>query len=371
MARARLLAMVAIAFGPGCHDVDQFEPCQSGEISVADACSPVPSCANLDSTCGALQESCCTTVSVPGGSFYRGFDNGGAVQDGQQVPNYVSSPSNLVQVGAFYLDRYEITIGRFRAFLTAYDTFLTNSLHNGAGADPNREAYSTRDGATITTGWEQILFGTCKIPKTGQPCVLETMESVVNDIAARCDAPNDSASTGDWTPTPSGRESNPMPCITWYEAMMFCIYDGGRLPTEAEWNFAAAGGSRQLAFPWSDPPGDTTINDSLAAFGVLNHAAPVGSYPLGIGPFEQYDLAGNVWEWTLDSPEGGADGGLAYGGDSDNPVDLSGIAFGTHAVRGGSFETPSQDLRTSARLTRNATDRYRDLGARCARPASD
>jgi formylglycine-generating enzyme len=373
MRRLGSMVVFAMSLASGCHDVDQFEPCPSGQVSVAGVCTSVPSCVTLASNCGPAGESCCTTLTVTGGSFYRGFDNGGAVQGGLPVPNFVSNPTDLVQVGTFYLDRYEITIGRFRTFLTAYDAWLVNSLHSGVGADPNRLTYSTPDGGTTTTGWQADEFGSCVMPKTGQHCVLPSAQEVVSDIAARCDTPNGDPSTGDWTPTPGDKEGNPMPCITWYEAMMFCIFDGGRLPTEAEWNFAAAGGARQLAFPWSNPPGDTTISNSLAAYGVLNEAAPVGSYPLGAGPFGQYDLAGNVWEWTLDSPNPSAtaDGSLAYGGDPNNPVDMSGLDQEDHTVRGGSFEDPSADLRTSARLTRGATDRYRDVGARCARPGSD
>jgi formylglycine-generating enzyme required for sulfatase activity len=246
---------------------------------------------------------------------------------------------------------------------------VINSLHEGVGADPDRASYAAPDGATTTTGWQDA-FGACRREGSTQGCVLSTAAAVVSDIAARCDEPNGMASTGDWTPAPDGRENHPMPCITWYEAMMFCIYDGGRLPTEAEWNFAATT-SAQLAFPWSNPASDTTINDTFAAFGALDGAEPVGSNPQGMGVFGQYDLAGNVWEWALDSPSTGADGGLIYGGDSNNPVDFSGLDYGVRAVRGGSFEYPSPDLRTPARLIRNATDRYRDIGARCARPASD
>ncbi|WP_438024027.1 formylglycine-generating enzyme family protein [Sorangium sp. So ce233] len=56
-------------------------------------------------------------------------------------------------------------------------------------------------------------------------------------------------------------ETLPMNCITWFEAMAFCAWDGGRLPTEAEWNYAAAGGEEQRDYPW----GDTFAQDRVVS----------------------------------------------------------------------------------------------------------
>jgi formylglycine-generating enzyme len=77
-----------------------------------------------------------------------------------------------------------------------------------------------------------------------------------------------------WTDTPGSNESRPINCITWYEAMAFCCaWDGGYLPTEAEWNYAASGGSLQRA----SPPGDLTIDAAHASYS----AAGGGSNPGG------------------------------------------------------------------------------------------
>jgi|SRR5580704_4705762 sulfatase modifying factor 1 len=53
-----------------------------------------------------------------------------------------------------------------------------------------------------------------------------------------------------WTPSPSGSENLPINCVDWAEAYAFCIWDGGFLPSDAEWEYAAAGGSEQREYPW-------------------------------------------------------------------------------------------------------------------------
>jgi hypothetical protein len=62
--------------------------------------------------------------------------------------------------------------------------------------------------------------------------------------------------------TPSA-ESHPMNCINWYEANAFCIWDGGRLPSEAEWNYTAAGGSQQRQYPWGATAPDLYVRELL------------------------------------------------------------------------------------------------------------
>jgi len=81
-------------------------------------------------------------------------------------------------------------------------------------------------------------------------------------------------------------------------------WDGGFLPSEAEWNYAASGGNEQRVYPWSAGPTSTIIDDSYAVY--CGNACAVGTQnvgyrPKGDGKFGQADLAGNLWERVLDT----------------------------------------------------------------------
>lgn len=159
---------------------------------------------------------------------------------------------------------------------------------------------------------------------------------------------------GTWTDAVGANESLPINCITWTEANAFCAWDGGRLPTEAEWNYAAAGGSEQREYPWGSAPYD----DAHANTG--NALAVVGSRPMGDGRWGHADLSGNVAEWTLDW----------YADPYVNPcVDCANTTPGVARVyRGGGVGTMGTvPLTASSRRSAAPTNRSPAIGVRCAR----
>jgi formylglycine-generating enzyme required for sulfatase activity len=170
-----------------------------------------------------------------------------------------------------------------------------------------------------------------------------------------------------WTDSPSANEALPINCINWFESFAFCAWDGGRLPTESEWNFAASGGDQQRVYPWSSPPTSTTIDDTYAVYcGETCALQPVGSRsPKGDGRWGHSDLAGGVWEWNLDWWE--------------EPyvvpcvdcavVTPSGPESLYRVARGGGFKSLPPVLVTSLRVQGTPSERDSFFGARCARDA--
>lgn len=158
--------------------------------------------------------------------------------------------------------------------------------------------------------------------------------------------------------------------MSFYEAFLFCLWDGGRLPTEAEWNAAAAGGGLQRAYPWSDPPSSLTVSPEYARYGQPDNSlpSPVGSHPKGHAVWGTQDLAGNVYEWVRDTAP--TDLSL-YPSTTSNPIGLDddGNPNARHVLRGGSFKFQPVTLRTPYRELRWAPTRISDIGFRCVRPA--
>ena len=146
----------------------------------------------------------------------------------------------------------------------------------------------------------------------------------------------------------------PMVNVTWGQAETYCEWDGRRLATEAEWEYAASGGDGR-AFPWGDE-----FDPSLSAASQPDTVA-VGSFPGGASPFGIQDMAGNAVEWVLDwyAPDFYANSPQA------SPI---GPDEGTHKVlRGGGFGNTDPSLYlTTRRYNRfpQATDV--DIGLRCA-----
>jgi formylglycine-generating enzyme len=163
-----------------------------------------------------------------------------------------------------------------------------------------------------------------------------------------------------WTDTAAGgNESRPQNCVNWYEAFAFCAWDGGRLATEAEWNYAAAGGSEQREYPWGSGIDYTKASYLCMGDGnttcALTDFIVVGSKPAGNGKWGHADLAGNVWEWTLDRY---AD---PYSMPCNNCANLTSPY--DRVKRGGGFANRAEYLTSSVR---SVNFQY-ETGSRCAR----
>ena len=144
-----------------------------------------------------------------------------------------------------------------------------------------------------------------------------------------------------------------MNCLNWYLAYSFCIWDGGRLPTEAEWNGAAAGGAEQRPFPW----GSVDPSPGLSAY--LMYARVGSVSPAGDGVWGHADLAGSVWEWARDSF-----------GDYPLPcVDCVALSTGSNKVlRGGAVGFSRDNLSTYFRYFYDPGSQASTRGVRCVAP---
>ncbi len=151
----------------------------------------------------------------------------------------------------------------------------------------------------------------------------------------------------------------PIVNVTWDQAVQFCTAIGARLPTEAEWEWAAAGGKADVLYPWGDSYDRLKANSGFPGRDGWDRTSPVKTFaPNGYGLF---DMVGNVWEWVHDWY------GPGYYAASP-PVDPTGPSTGSsHVLRGGSYARSPEYLRITQRGV-DTMDRRRDAtGFRCAR----
>ncbi len=147
--------------------------------------------------------------------------------------------------------------------------------------------------------------------------------------------------------------NRPVTGVSWFEADAYCRWVSGRLPTEAEWEFAARGKDGRR-YPWE---GDPNPDDDHANFAMsVGHPTPVGIYPLGGTPEGVQDLAGNVLEWCEDW----------FGRYAENPVKNPGgpVRGDYRVLRGGSFYDDPRNLRGACRFSFHPVFRDGNFGFR-------
>ena len=275
---------------------------------------------------GTTAVSCCETTKLSAGSYVEGPD---ALQGGK---------SRTATVGAFWMDRFEVSVSRFRAFVAAYDDGFRPSVDQGAHA------------GIPGSGWQNEWSG------------LLPLDALALRTQLVCDA-----RFATWRDTAGPDDNHPINCVGHSMAFAFCIWDGGRLPTEAEWEYAAVGGSNgQRLYPWGQAALDTqravynclAENDPTCTLSRIV-GVPLGDRPMGAGRFGQLDLAGGMSEWVLD-------GVTPYSAAACNDCAQLG-SNGSFVLRGGSWlDSDPLALAAKARSSESGTDRRTFIGWRCA-----
>ncbi len=328
----RVLATVWLsAAGLGC-----------GEAS-SDAVPPSCGAAGPGVTdCGPDRESCCQSLSVTGGTFDRTWLNDGSGPTGQADPATLSD---------FRLDKYLVTVGRYRKFVAAWN--------GGSGFAP-----------PIGSGKHAHLNGGKGLANSGAPgeyesgwAAADTEKLAPTDENLAC---NPDYAT--WTKDPGDHEHLPINCVNWWEAYAFCIWDGAFLPSEAEYQYAAAGGQEQRQYPWGSIAPEAATNrmaiygcnypDASGVCSGVSNIAPVGTASSGPGRWGQLDLVGDLAEWNLDwyAPY------VTPCRDCANLESASG-----RVIRDGYFVSEPAILESAYRNSFYPTNRFQNFGFRCAR----
>ncbi len=338
----------------------------AGSNAGADSGSQPPSCAPGGpglSNCGASGESCCTSLEVTGGTYYRTYDLPLGVDDGGLpiVPladdGGPTNEADPATVSRFRLDKYEVTVGRFRQFVAAWN--------NGAGWLPPAGAGKHTH---LNGGQGLANSGSAGTYEPGW-VTLDNSNIAPTNVNLACDM-----TYFTWTPSAGDQENLPINCVNWYEAYAFCIWDGGFLPSEAEWEYAAAGGSQQREYPWgSTAPGTANQyaiygcyypggmgNCNIPPVTGVPNIAPVGTATQGAGLWGQLDLAGDMWEWNMDY----WDGVSPYVGPCTDCANLRAASY--RVIRGGDFSSAALVVLPPARYGDALADRM-GTGPRCAR----
>lgn len=297
------------------------------------------SCAGLAANCGATQDDdCCSTATtIPGAEvFYREAD-----------AHDMFDTSHPQTVSSFRLDKYEVTVGRFRTFVNAYDAWRAQHPVAGEGGDPHVSGSSWKD------SWTSFL---------------PASSAEFQDSTHLSKNPTH----GTWTAVTGPDETKAINCVSWYEAVAFCTWDGGWLPTQNELQYAACGGAQRRVYPWSSPPADETIDTTYAnyetdTFPSDGAVEPVGSHPAGHGRWGHQDLSGNVIEWGWDWFNSG------YMGTANvtcwNCVNMSpntSPGFVGRSIRGGNWSDNAASLKTVLQAGTAAENHDYRTGFRCA-----
>jgi formylglycine-generating enzyme len=305
-------------------------------------------------------------VLIPGGIYTMGSEESRARPD--------ESPAHNVKVTKFWMDVTEVTNAQFREFVDATGYVTT---------------------AERKPDWEEIK----KQLPPGTPRPPENLLVASSLVFSPPDTPVSHMDHSQWwswigganwrfpygrDSSVEGLESHPVVHVSWDDAQAYARWKGRRLPTEAEWEWAARGGLKNARYPWGNAsvdegqpkaniwqgefPHKNTLGDSYYA------TAPVKSFsPNGFG---LYDVAGNVWEWTSDWYDADYYRIAKEQGVIENPkgpkqsVDPDEPNAPKRVLRGGSHlchETYCESYRVSARMKSSPDTGASHIGFRTAK----
>ena len=277
-----------------------------------------------------------TMVSLPGGTFLMGTDEIGFPEDGE-------GPVRQVGIRPLAMDRLAVSNARFSEFVdaTGYlsqaERFGSSFVFAGLLPDGFPEARSVAG----AEWWREVHGADWRHPAGPGSTIDESMD-------------------------------HPVVHVSWNDAVAFTRWAGLRLPTEAEWEYAARGGLTQKRFAWGDdltPGGMNMCNIWQGTFPTVNTledgylgTAPVDAFPPNA--FGLHNMAGNIWEWCADwfSATTYRDGVRE---------DPTGPAMGiARVIRGGSYlchESYCNRYRVAARSSNTPDSSTGNLGFRCVR----
>jgi formylglycine-generating enzyme len=229
-------------------------------------------------------------IWIAGGEFTMG------TSDPASFPN--ERPAHRVQVDGFWIDEHDVTNAEFAKFVEATSYVTT------AEKKPDWEELKKELPPDTPKPDDSVLVaGSLVFTPTSRPVPLDDLSAWWRWVPGACwrhpEGPDSSI---------AGREKHPVVQVSWYDAAAYAKWAGKRLPTEAEWEFAARGGLDGKRYTWGDefrPGGKYMANTWQGLFPVSNTAEDgfVGTSPVGSFPpngYGLYDMAGNVWQWCSD-----------------------------------------------------------------------